>query len=81
MNARVKAPESRHSVEERISVLEVPLEQRAPIVRAFVDQMASGRFAFDLPPHLPPEAFAAAAERYPVFEIVNAEPAALEPEC
>src|SRR5258705_52144 len=29
---------------ERISVLEVPLDQRAPITRAFVQQMASGRF-------------------------------------
>jgi deazaflavin-dependent oxidoreductase (nitroreductase family) len=61
---------------ERVRVLEVPLEQRAPVIRAFVEQMASGRFAFDLAPDSPPEAFAAAAERYPVFEIVKVEPTA-----
>jgi deazaflavin-dependent oxidoreductase (nitroreductase family) len=59
---------------ERIRVVEVPMEQRAPVLRAFVQERSGGRFAFDLSLDAPLEAFAAAAERYPVFEIVAAEP-------
>jgi hypothetical protein len=65
---------------ERISVVELPLDQRAPVLRTFIQQMASGRFAFELTPEAPIEAFAAAAERYPVFEIVTAEPVAAPPD-
>jgi deazaflavin-dependent oxidoreductase (nitroreductase family) len=65
---------------ERVSVVEVSLDQRAPVIRDFIQHMASGRFAFDLTPDSPLEAFAAAAERYPVFEIVTAEPIASQPD-
>jgi hypothetical protein len=61
---------------ERIRVLEVPLEARAPVIQAFAQQR--GGRGFEPSPDAPLEAFAAAAERYPVFEIVASEPAVAE---
>ncbi len=60
---------------ERVTVVEVPTGERAPILQAFVQRMGGGRFAFAIGPDEPLEAFAAAALDYPIFQIVAAEPA------
>ena len=63
----------RHS--ERVTVAEVPPAERAPVLRAFVQAMHGGRFAFPLGPEEPLEAFAAIADEYPVFRVMSATPA------
>lgn len=60
---------------ERVTVAEVPSEERAPILRAFVQTMQGGRFAFPLGPDEPLAAFAAIVDDYPVFRVVSATPA------
>jgi hypothetical protein len=47
----------------------VPPEQRAPILREYVRIAPSGRQHFPLPVDAPLAAFAAIAERYPVYRI------------
>jgi hypothetical protein len=62
---------------ERITTVEVPLAERAPVLRAFIQEHAgAGRGPFDVPPDAPLEQFAAAAERVPMFRIVATEPVA-----
>jgi deazaflavin-dependent oxidoreductase (nitroreductase family) len=56
---------------ERIRTLEVPPEQAAPALRAFVQERAGGRYAFGLDPDAPLEAFVREAERHPVFRILD----------
>lgn len=63
----------RHS--QRVTVVEVPSAERAPVLRAFIQTMQGGRFAFPLGPEEPLEAFSAIADEYPVFRIVNTTPA------
>jgi deazaflavin-dependent oxidoreductase (nitroreductase family) len=60
---------------ERVTVAEVAPEERASILQAFVQQMRGGRFAFPIGPDEPLEAFAALAERHPIFRVVKATPA------
>lgn len=60
---------------ERVTVAEVPPEERAPVLRAFVQTMQGGRFAFPLGPEETLEAFAAIANEYPVFRVVKTTPA------
>jgi F420H(2)-dependent quinone reductase len=69
---------------ERITVVEVPPEERGPILQAFVQQMAhlngdssgpSGHFAFAVGPEEPLQAFAEIADQHPIFRIVEATPA------
>jgi deazaflavin-dependent oxidoreductase (nitroreductase family) len=69
---------------ERVTVVEVAPEERAPILQAFVQQMEhmggdssgpSGHFAFAIGPDEPLEAYAAIADRHPIFRIVEATPA------
>ncbi len=57
---------------ERVTVVEVPPEERTPILRAFVQTMQGGRFAFPLAPDAPLADFAALVDDYPVFRVVNA---------
>ena len=57
---------------ERVTVVEVPPEERAQILQAFVQHMSGGRFAFSLGPDEPLEAFAAIADHHPIFQIVKA---------
>jgi hypothetical protein len=68
---------------ERVTVVEVALEERVPILQAFVQQMGhmndnpsgpSGHFAFAIGPDEPLEAFAAIADRHPVFRIIKVAP-------
>jgi hypothetical protein len=66
---------------ERVALVEVPVAERAPILRAFPQAVPAGvsffRRLYDLPPDPAalPEAFAALAPRCPVFRI---EPAAAD---
>lgn len=50
--------------------MEVPREQAAEVVRAFVRRRAGGQYAFGLDPDAPFEIFLSEAERHPVFRIV-----------
>ena len=61
---------------ERVQVTEVSPNEGAPILQAFVRRMSGGRFAYSIGPDEPLEAFVAAAPNYPVFQIVEAKPAA-----
>jgi|SRR5579884_1970786 len=57
---------------ERITVIEVPREERAPILQAFMQYIPGGRFAFPVGPDEPLEAFAAVADNHPIFRITAA---------
>jgi hypothetical protein len=68
----------------RVTVAEVSVPERAPILQAFVQQMEhlggdssgpSGHFAFAIGPDEPLEAYTAIADRHPIFRIVEATPA------
>jgi len=68
----------------QVTVAEVSVPERAPILQAFVQQMEhlggdssgpSGHFAFGIGPDEPLEAYTAIADRHPIFRIVEATPA------
>jgi hypothetical protein len=58
---------------ERVSLLELPADERGPILRAFWHQVPQGRQFisrfFGLPPDAGPDDFEAAAPHCPVFKI------------
>lgn len=56
---------------ERIRTLEVPPDQGALALRAFVLERGGGRYAFGLDPEAPLETFVREAERHPVFQILD----------
>jgi hypothetical protein len=62
---------SRGRKRERVALVEVPAEERAPILREFPRQVPHGVQFFERMLGLPndPEAFAAAAPRCPVFRV------------
>ncbi len=62
---------SRGRKRERVALVEVPVEQRAPILREFPRQVRGGVKFFERMLGLPndPEAFAAAAPKCPVFRV------------
>jgi deazaflavin-dependent oxidoreductase (nitroreductase family) len=59
----------RQGQRRRVHLVLVPPEQRAPILRQYVRIAPSGRQHFPLPVDAPLPAFAAIAERYPVYRI------------
>jgi deazaflavin-dependent oxidoreductase (nitroreductase family) len=59
---------------ERVHVEDVPPDERAPILRAYLAQVPFTRSFFEAPPGAPVEAFAAEASRHPVFRIRAAQP-------
>jgi deazaflavin-dependent oxidoreductase (nitroreductase family) len=59
----------RQGLRRRVHLVLVPPEQRAPILREYVRIAPSGRQHFPLPVDAPLAAFAAIAERYPVYRI------------
>ena len=59
----------RHGRRERVRLVEVPVDRRAPILRAYVQIAESGRRHFPLEPGAPVSEFAAIADRYPVFHV------------
>ncbi|MDT0327292.1 nitroreductase/quinone reductase family protein [Nocardiopsis lambiniae] len=58
---------------ELVSVRELEAEEAGPVLRDYVDHPRALVVApyFDAPPDAPGEAFAAEADRHPVFEIVR----------
>jgi deazaflavin-dependent oxidoreductase (nitroreductase family) len=59
---------------ERVRVEDVPPDERAPILRAYLAQVPFTRSFFEAPLGAPVEAFAAEASRHPVFRIRAAQP-------
>ncbi len=59
----------RHGRRRRVRLMPVPPEQRAPILREYVRIAPGGRKHFPLPVGAPLPAFAAIADRYPVYRI------------
>ena len=62
---------SRGRKRERVALVEVPVEQRAPVLREFPRQVRGGLRFFEMMLGLPndPAAFAAAAPKCPVFRV------------
>jgi deazaflavin-dependent oxidoreductase (nitroreductase family) len=58
---------------QRIRAIEVPPEQAALVLRAFVQERGGGRYAFGLDPNAPLETFLHEAERHPVFQVMPFE--------
>jgi deazaflavin-dependent oxidoreductase (nitroreductase family) len=56
---------------ERIRTAEVPPEEGALALRAFVQERGGGRYAFGLDVDAPLETFAREAERHPIFKILD----------
>lgn len=59
----------RHGLRRRVHLVEVPPEERAPILREYVRIAPGGRVHFPVPVGAPLSEFAAIAERYPVYRI------------
>ncbi len=59
----------RHGRREPVRLVNVPPEERAPVLREYVRIATSGRTHFPLEPGAPLSDFAAIADRYPVFRI------------
>lgn len=59
----------RHGKRERIRLVELPAEERAPILQEYVRIAPGGRRHFPLEVGAPLTEFAAIADRYPVFRI------------
>jgi deazaflavin-dependent oxidoreductase (nitroreductase family) len=60
----------RHRRTEKVRLKEVPVSQRAPILKAYLQVAPGGRPHFDLSRDAPPAEFEKIAARYPVFRIV-----------
>lgn len=56
---------------ETVSIHEVPVEERAPILKKYLSIETFTQPYFDPRPDSPLEAFAAEAERHPVFSLEN----------
>ena len=59
----------RHGRRERVRLVQVPPEERAPVLREYVRSATSGRTHFPIDASAPLPEFAAIADRYPVFRI------------
>ena len=60
----------KHRITENVKLEEVPVSQRAPILKAYLKRAPGGRPHFDLGPDAPLAEFEQVASRYPVFRIV-----------
>jgi hypothetical protein len=58
-----------HGGSERVRLLKIPPNERAPILREYVRVASSGRKHFPLPVEAPLSEFAAIASQYPVYGI------------
>ena len=54
-----------------VSLVEVPADRRAPILRRYVEKVPGGRPHIPVDRSAPLEDFAAVADRYPVFEVCD----------
>jgi F420H(2)-dependent quinone reductase len=71
-NARASAGAAmlRHQRTEEVTLEEVPVSQRAPILKAYLQVAPGGRPHFDVNRYAPVSEFDKVAARYPVFRIV-----------
>jgi deazaflavin-dependent oxidoreductase (nitroreductase family) len=53
-----------------VTLLEVPVDERAPILKRYVEKVPGGRPHIPVDRHLPVEAFTPIAARYPVFQVL-----------
>ncbi len=60
----------RHGTSEKVKLDDVPVPERAPILKAYVQQAPGGRPHFDLGIDAPLGEFEKVAARYPVFHII-----------
>ncbi len=60
----------RHRIMEKVKLEEVPVSQRAPILKAYLRRAPGARPHFDVSREAPLAEFEKVAERYPVFHIV-----------
>ena len=59
----------RHGRPQEVRLVEVPPEERAPVIKAYLARAAGARPHIPVDPAAPLDAFAAVADRYPVFRI------------
>ena len=59
-----------HGAAQQVRLEEVPVSERAPILRAYLRRAPGARPHFDIDPEAPLEEFARVAPRYPVFRLV-----------
>jgi hypothetical protein len=73
LNAQANGGEAvlRHGVVEQVRLELVPIEQRAPILKAYVKRAPGGRPHFDMGPEAPLTQFAEVAARYPVVRVLS----------
>ena len=70
----VRAAEGRVTLRRRraraVRLFEVPVEERAPVIRRYVGRVPGGRPHIPVDRHEPVEAFETIASNYPVFRVV-----------
>ena len=66
----------RHGDREPVMLQEVDIDQRAPILRCYLQRAPGARAHIPVDPRAPVEAFEPIAARYPVFRIAGAKEAA-----
>ena len=62
-----------------VRLVEVPAEERAPVLRRYVMKVPGARPHIPVGRHEPTEAFQKIAADYPVFQVVSLQPAVCEP--
>jgi deazaflavin-dependent oxidoreductase (nitroreductase family) len=72
--AREGAATIRHGQRTTIRLEEVPVDERAPILKAYLSRARGARRHFTVRHDAPVEAFNAVANEYPVFRIVPGSP-------
>ncbi|MFC7549279.1 nitroreductase family deazaflavin-dependent oxidoreductase [Plantactinospora sp. GCM10030261] len=66
----------RHGRARQCRLVEVPVAERAPILRRYVAKVPGARPHIPVDPHAPLAAFAAIADRYPAFRVEDRDGAA-----
>jgi deazaflavin-dependent oxidoreductase (nitroreductase family) len=66
----------RHGPVEEVSLREIPVAERAPILKAYLARAPGGRPHFDIDQNAPLSEFERVAPRYPVFEVLPRRPSA-----
>lgn len=64
----------RHGKRANVQLEELPPEQRAPVLRAYLRRAPNARDHFPVDPDAPTEAFAAIVHRHPVFRVTTRPP-------
>jgi len=72
-NVRASGGEAviRHGRRRRVRLEDVPVDERAPIIKAYLQRAFAARPHFDVPHDAPLTEFARVAENYPAFRIME----------